>query len=69
MDEQQIEVVSISLRHSEALNEIFDALSKAQGEMEGAKKDSTNPHFKSKYADLESVVDACRIPFAKHGLC
>ncbi len=44
------------------------ALSKAQGEMEGAAKDSTNPHFKSKYADLASVWEACRKPLAKNGL-
>jgi hypothetical protein len=28
--------------------------------MEGAKKDAANPFFKSKYADLSSVWDACR---------
>lgn len=36
------------------------ALSKAQGEMKTAVKDSTNPHFKSKYATLASIWDACR---------
>lgn len=36
------------------------ALAKAQGEMKGAAKDSTNPHFKSKYAGLSSIWDACR---------
>lgn len=44
------------------------ALSKAQGEMEGAAKGNTNPHFKSKYADLASVWEACRGPLSKHGL-
>ena len=34
------------------------ALVKAQGQIEGAKKDSKNPHFKSSYADLASVWDA-----------
>jgi hypothetical protein len=54
--------------HSEAIDQIADALSKAQAEMRGATKDSTNPHFKSKYADLESVWDACRLPLTKYGL-
>lgn len=53
---------------SESINEIAAALAKAQGEMGGAVKDSANPFFKSKYADLASVRDACRGPFAKHGL-
>ena len=37
---------------------LFEAVAKAQGEIEGAKKDSTNPHFKSKYADLSACVEA-----------
>jgi len=36
--------------------------------MGGAKKDSTNPHFKTAYADLASVWDACRAPLANAGL-
>lgn len=54
---------------SEQLNEVFAALAKAQGEMEAAKKDSTNPFFKSKYADLESVVESSRPYLSKYGLC
>ena len=53
---------------SEMINEIAAALAKAQGEMGGALKDSANPFFKSKYADLASVWDACRSPLTKHGL-
>lgn len=48
------------------------ALSKAMAgafsEIEGASKDKLNPHFKSKYADLGSVVDAIKPALAKHGL-
>jgi hypothetical protein len=36
--------------------------------MEAASKANINPHFKSKYADLASVWDACRVPLSKHGL-
>ena len=44
------------------------ALAKAQGAMGNVKKDNVNPHFKSKYADLASVIDASRAPLAANGL-
>lgn len=53
---------------SEQINELMAALAKAQGEMRPALKDSTNPHFRSRFADLASVWDACREPLSKHGL-
>jgi ERF superfamily len=53
---------------SENIGELATALSAAQGEMSGASKDSDNPFFRSKYADLASVWDACRAPLSKHGL-
>lgn len=56
------------MNRSENFNELAGALSKAQGEMEAAIKDSVNPHFKSRYADLAAVWDAARAPLTKHGL-
>lgn len=53
---------------SPTVTDLAAALAKAQGEMGGAVKDSANPFFKSKYADLASVMEACRAPLAKHGL-
>lgn len=53
---------------SENINELVGALAKAQGEIEGATKDSKNPHFKSSYADLASVWQACRKPLSSNGL-
>jgi len=44
------------------------ALAKAQGEIEAASKDKTNPAFKSRYADLTAVWSACRPALAKHGI-
>jgi hypothetical protein len=44
---------------SEHINEIAAALAKAQSKIKTAIKDSTNPHFRSKYADLASVREAC----------
>ncbi len=49
------------------MSELVKALAKALPEVEGASKDSVNPHFKSKYADLGNVIEAIR-PVTKHGL-
>lgn len=56
------------MRQSESIAELATALCAAQAEMGGAVKDSANPFFKSKYADLGSVVKAIKEPFTKHGL-
>jgi hypothetical protein len=56
------------MERSEQLNELAAALAKAQAELEGASKDGNNPHFKSKYATLESAVLACKAVLPKHGL-
>jgi len=57
------------MNHTENIAELAGALSKAQGEMQAAIKDSVNPFYKSKYADLGSVWDAARPVLSKHGLC
>lgn len=56
------------MNKSESINELAAALSKAQGELEGAKKDSLNPFFKQSYADLESVWEACRSQLSKNNI-
>lgn len=56
------------MKKSETTKEIFSALAKALGEIQGAKKDSENPFFNSMYADLESCREAMRLPFSKNGL-
>ena len=50
------------------MKELGTALAKAQAEIKAALKDSKNPHFKSSYADLTSVWDACRSALTKNGL-
>lgn len=57
------------MTHSDSINDLATALTKAQAEIEGAIKGKVNPAFRSKYADLGSVWDACREPLTKHGLC
>jgi len=56
------------MERSENINEFATAFAQAQGAMTVAAKDSTNPHFKSKYADLASVVDAVRPHLSSNGL-
>jgi hypothetical protein len=57
------------MMQSESIANLAKALSIVQGKMTYAVKDSANPFFKSKYADLESVWDACRSLLAENGLC
>lgn len=49
-------------------DKLDEALAKAQGKMRSAKKDAVNSHFGTNYADLASVVDACRDALAEHGI-
>ena len=58
----------MAMETSPSIGAIAKALSSVQGEIKGALKDSDNPFFKSRYADLASVWDACREPLHKHGL-
>ena len=45
----------------------IDDYVKAQQAMGKAIKNSTNPHFRSSYADLGNVYDACLKPFNDNG--
>ena len=56
------------MTRSESIANLAAALAKAQGTIEGASKDAKNPHFNSRYADLASVVDACRKALADNEL-
>ena len=53
---------------SEQINELAAALAKAQRTLKGAVKDSTNPHFRSRYADLASIWSAWQEAGPAHGL-
>jgi hypothetical protein len=56
------------MTRSESIAALANSLAKAQAAMSAAKKDSINPHFKSRYADLASIWDACRDSLTKNGL-
>jgi len=56
------------MNKSELINDLATALAKAQGELENASKSSSNPHFKSKYADLAEIINTTRPVFSANGL-
>jgi len=53
---------------SQSLANLAPALALAQGEFEDASKTSSNPAFRSKYADLAEVLQTVRPVLSKHGL-
>lgn len=65
MDEG-VEMV-FKVRCSPTVGKLAEAMAKAQEEMGAASKDSTNPHFKNKYASLASCFEAIK-PMHKNGL-
>ncbi len=56
------------MEKSESIKELATALCKFQGAVEKVRKSETNPFFKSKYADLSSILDVIRIPLSENGL-
>lgn len=56
------------MNHSESIKELAGALAKAQKQIKPAQFDAVNPHFKSRYATLASVMEACRGPLSDNGL-
>lgn len=49
-------------------NKLAEAFAKAQGEYKRVTYNRENPYFKSSYADLDTIVEAVKDPFAKYGL-
>jgi phosphomevalonate kinase len=56
------------MKTSESIKQIAEALVAAQKEIRFAVKDSTNPHYKSKYANINSVIDAVKAPLNNNGI-
>ena len=56
------------MQKSQTIGELAKALAVAQGEIQNAKKDSENPFFRAKYADLASIREAYQVPLSKNGL-
>lgn len=56
------------IRSSDSLKSIAPALVKVQQAMEAVTKSADNPYFKSKYADLNSVLEATKELCNKNGI-
>ena len=56
------------MNRSEQITNLVKALCEAQKTIKIAEKDSTNPHFRSKYASFESVISASRKSLLENGL-
>lgn len=56
------------MQHSETVTKISAAIVAMQAELVPVKRDSENPYFKSKYADLCSCMEHIKPILAKHNL-
>jgi len=56
------------MQTSNEINELAAAMAIAQGQMGAAYKNSSNPHFKSSFADLASIGDVIKQPLSDNGL-
>jgi hypothetical protein len=56
------------MRRSEQCDAISKALAAAQAEMKNPAFDSSNPHFRNKFASLAAIRNAVVPVFSKHGL-
>lgn len=56
------------MKEQASISQFAKAFIEAQKEMGNAPKDSNNPYYKSKYADLNSIREACLPALNKHGI-
>jgi hypothetical protein len=56
------------MKISEDRKDLFKAISLAQGEFTTVEKNAKNPHFNSKFAPLDSIIEMIRPILPKHGL-
>lgn len=66
--EKQWAIMHVDPSMTPTIGKLAEALAKAQLAMGNAAKDSVNPHFKSKYADLASVREAVIPHLAANGI-
>lgn len=56
------------MKRSEQINELATALSAAQGAIKPAPKDAKNPHLRSRYTTLDSIIETIKSALAANGL-
>lgn len=54
--------------HSEKIDKFAAAFVAAQKQIKGAAKSAVNPHFRTSYADLASVMEACKEALNANGI-
>ena len=54
---------------SDEINELFMALTSFQSEVGSVEQTSTNPMFRSQYADINQIIHYCTPFLSKNGLC
>jgi hypothetical protein len=63
-----LEVIPGGSKRSQTIGKLIEALCKAQLEFASVVKTNINPQFKSKYADLATIIQATMPALAKNGL-
>jgi hypothetical protein len=61
--------MDITFRTSEHTDQLDEAFAKAQRKFKTAVKNAANPHFKSRFADYEAIIDAGRDALNDEGIC
>ena len=56
------------MRHSESITKILPALAKAESEFPALKKEGSNTYFKSKYLQLDDLLDAIKPVLRANGI-
>lgn len=56
------------MKTSEGIEHVAEALAKAHAEISSIERDGKNPHFKSRYATLDLILESVRPVLAKNGL-
>lgn len=69
MEEMNTIIEANGIKMSYPCDKLLEALSKMQGNLENAKKESENPFFKSRYADLNTCLQTAKKVMAENGLC
>ena len=66
--ENEPRVIDVVIEMSPTCGKLFEAMACAQGETPQAELNKRNPHFKSDYADLGSIIRAIKASLSKHGI-
>lgn len=56
------------MKTSDGIGHVAEALAKAHTEISSIERDGKNPHFKSRYATLDQILESVRPILAKNGL-